>query len=72
MKPGFETQREVEQFFAGKNDEDSIWIREGLYSINQQRFICCGQKRGREIPPSNRRTTRFRIPIAKRRGEECF
>ena len=33
MKPGFETQREVEQFFAGRNDEDSVWIREGLYSL---------------------------------------
>lgn len=33
MKPGFETQQEVKQFFAGKNDEDSIWIRDGLYSL---------------------------------------
>ena len=39
MKPGFETQREVEQFFIGRNDEDSVWIREGALFINQQRLI---------------------------------
>ncbi|MDD3039668.1 4-alpha-glucanotransferase [Bacteroides sp.] len=33
MKPGFRTQREVETFFTGKNDEDSVWIREGLYTL---------------------------------------
>lgn len=33
MKPGFETQREVERYFDGKHDEDSIWIRDGLYSL---------------------------------------
>lgn len=33
MKPGFETQREVENFFSDRKDEDSIWIREGLYSL---------------------------------------
>lgn len=33
MKPGMETQQEVKLFFAGKNDEDSIWVRDGLYSL---------------------------------------
>ena len=33
MKPEFETQRKVESFFAGKNDENSIWIRDGLYTL---------------------------------------
>ena len=33
MRPGFRTQREVETFFMEKNDEDSIWIREGLYTL---------------------------------------
>ena len=33
MRPGFETQQEVKQFFAGKNDENSIWVRDGLYSL---------------------------------------
>lgn len=33
MRPGFQTQREVETFFMGKNDEDSVWIREGLYTL---------------------------------------
>ena len=33
MKPGFETQREVEHYFAGKTDADSIWIRDGLYTL---------------------------------------
>ena len=33
MKPEFTTQREVESFFAGKNDENSLWIRDGLYTL---------------------------------------
>ncbi len=33
MKPKFTTQREVESFFAGKNDENSLWIRDGLYTL---------------------------------------
>ena len=33
MKPEFATQREVESFFAGKNDENSLWIRDGLYTL---------------------------------------
>ncbi len=33
MKPEFDTQRKVEAFFAGKNDEDSLLIKEGLYSL---------------------------------------
>lgn len=33
MKPEFATQQEVESFFAGKNDENSLWIRDGLYTL---------------------------------------
>ncbi|MDC2014024.1 4-alpha-glucanotransferase [Bacteroides thetaiotaomicron] len=33
MKPEFATQREVESFFEGKNDENSLWIRDGLYTL---------------------------------------
>lgn len=33
MRPGFETQRDVERFFDGRNDEDSTWIRDGLYIL---------------------------------------
>ncbi|MCD7790607.1 MAG: 4-alpha-glucanotransferase [Bacteroides thetaiotaomicron] len=33
MKPEFTTQREVESFFAGKNDKNSLWIRDGLYTL---------------------------------------
>ena len=33
MKPEFTTQREVESFFAGKNDENSLWIQDGLYTL---------------------------------------
>ena len=33
MKPEFTTQREVESFFAGKSDENSLWIRDGLYTL---------------------------------------
>ena len=51
MKPGFETQREVEQFFAGKNDEDSIWIREGLYSlISNVLFVADKKEEGKYHP----------------------
>lgn len=33
MRPEFNTQRKIEAFFAGKTDEDSIWVRDGLYSL---------------------------------------
>ncbi|MFA6831980.1 MAG: 4-alpha-glucanotransferase [Bacteroidaceae bacterium] len=33
MKPEFDTQRKVKDYFEGKTDEDSVWIREGLYSL---------------------------------------
>lgn len=33
MRPEFDTQKKVEQFFDGKTDTDSIWIRDGLYSL---------------------------------------
>lgn len=33
MRPEFDTQRKVEAFFAGKTDEDSVWIRDGLYAL---------------------------------------
>lgn len=51
MKPGFETQREVEHFFAGKNDEDSIWIRDGLYIlINNVLFVPDNKEEGKYHP----------------------
>jgi len=33
MRAGFETQREVERHFAGRDDEAAVLIREGLYSL---------------------------------------
>lgn len=33
MRPEFDTQRKVEAYFCDKNDGDSIWIREGLYTL---------------------------------------
>ncbi len=33
MLPQFDTQRKVEAFFAGKTDEESVKIREGLYTL---------------------------------------
>ncbi len=33
MRPEFDTQRKVEAFFAGQADEDSVWIRDGLYAL---------------------------------------
>ena len=51
MKPGFETQREVEQFFIGRNDEDSVWIREGLYSlISNVLFVADKKEEGKYHP----------------------
>ena len=33
LKPEFDTQRKVEAAFAGKDDEDSISLRDGLYAL---------------------------------------
>ncbi|MBQ8191102.1 MAG: 4-alpha-glucanotransferase [Bacteroidaceae bacterium] len=33
MKPEFDTQRKVEAHFSGRTDSDSIWVRDGLYSL---------------------------------------
>lgn len=33
MRPEFDTQRKIEAFFAGKSDDTTIWIRDGLYSL---------------------------------------
>ena len=33
IRSEFDTQRKVEAYFYGKTDGDSIWIREGLYSL---------------------------------------
>lgn len=33
MRPEFDTQRKVEAYFKDKTDSDSIWIRDGLYSL---------------------------------------
>ncbi|MDR0893618.1 MAG: 4-alpha-glucanotransferase [Mediterranea sp.] len=33
LKEGFGTQREVERYFAGHDDADSRWIRDGLYTL---------------------------------------
>lgn len=51
MKGGFETQREVEHFFAEKNDEDSIWIRDGLYTlISDVLFVPDNKEEGKYHP----------------------
>lgn len=51
MKEGFETQREVEHFFAGKNDEDSIWIRDGLYTLISNVLFIPDAKEDRKYHP---------------------
>lgn len=33
MRPEFDTQRKVEAYFAEETDDDSNWIKEGLYSL---------------------------------------
>lgn len=33
LQPQYSTQRKIEKAFEGKTDENSIWIRDGLYSL---------------------------------------
>ena len=33
IKPEYDTQRKVQQYFNGRNDENSLWIREGMYQL---------------------------------------
>lgn len=33
MKPAYDTQRKIEAAFAGKDDEDSVSLRDGLYAL---------------------------------------
>jgi 4-alpha-glucanotransferase len=33
IKPEYDTQRKVQKYFEGRNDENSIWIRDGLYRL---------------------------------------
>jgi len=33
MRPEFDTQKKVEEYFSGKTDTDSVWIRDGLYAL---------------------------------------
>ena len=33
LKPEYDTQLKVRRFFEGKNDENSLWIRDGLYRL---------------------------------------
>jgi 4-alpha-glucanotransferase len=33
LLPQYDTQRKIEAVFAGKDDEESTWIREGLYAL---------------------------------------
>ncbi len=33
MRPAYDTQRKVEAAFKGKDSDDDIWVRDGLYSL---------------------------------------
>ncbi len=33
LRPEYATQRKIQERFAGKNDENSLWIRDGLYRV---------------------------------------
>ena len=33
LRPDYTTQRQVQIYFNGKNDENSLWIRDGLYRL---------------------------------------
>lgn len=58
MKPEFGTQRQVETFFAGKNDADSLWIRDGLYSlISDVLFVPDKRRKENTIHASERSVT---------------
>lgn len=51
MRPEYNTQRKVESFFIGKTDEDSVWIREGLYAlISDVLFIRDSKEPGKYHP----------------------
>ena len=34
MKPEYDTQRKIEAAFQGKESDDDIWLRDGLYALN--------------------------------------
>ncbi|WP_321518254.1 4-alpha-glucanotransferase [uncultured Bacteroides sp.] len=33
MRPEFDTQKKVEEYFSGKTEADSVWVRDGLYAL---------------------------------------
>ena len=33
VKPEYDTQRKIQQYFEGRADENSLWIREGMYQL---------------------------------------
>lgn len=33
IKPEYDTQKKVQKYFEGRNDENSLWIRDGLYRL---------------------------------------
>lgn len=67
MKPEFETQRKVESFFAGKNDENSIWIRDGLYTlISDVLFVPDTKEKINIIPASEYNATLFSVHLVSR------
>lgn len=33
VKPEYDTQRKLQQFFEGRHDENSLWIRESMYQL---------------------------------------
>ena len=72
MRPEFDTQRKVEAYFAGKTDDDSIWIRDGLYALNQRCAVRARPQQSARIPSAHRRAARLHLPRTERLGEGCL
>ncbi len=51
MRPGFDTQRKVEAWFAGKEDEESRGIRDGLYALISEVLFLPDRKNPRRYHP---------------------
>ena len=61
MRPEYDTQRKVEAAFEGKETDKDIWIRDGLYALNQRCALCTRPQRPEQIPPTHQRTDGFHL-----------
>jgi 4-alpha-glucanotransferase len=59
LKEYFNTQRKIELYFSGKNDEKSNLIREGLYNIANEVLFIEDHKKSRHYHPRIQASTSF-------------